>query len=279
MSEQTDRLIALLTPYGLTKEEASLFLYLQENRGSTALAISRALKIARTKVYRILDGLLNQKLVTAYLSDRGQKFEAATGDQMSTIINQKEMEVNSLRKNLGELEQQLKLLGSSARQESKVCYYEGVEGLKQVTWNSLKAHDELLTMEIKDMDAFFSHEYAEDLRLRFVDNRIHIRTLTNAGRIPPWTDIATEMVKNYWEIRYIPKQQMDIKFEILIYNDVYAMYRYQDKKVFCVEIYNKELADMQHQIFDYMWQKAQTFKVLNDHGEAVVVRTRKNEVK
>ena len=275
MSEQADRLITLLAPYGIANEEATVFLYLQENKGSTALAISRALKLARTKVYRILDRLLDQKLVTALMSDRGQKFEAASSDRMAAIISQKELEVSSLKKNLSELGQQLELLGSSStRQESKVCYYEGVEGLKQVTWNSLKAQGELLTMEIKDMDAFFDHAYAEELRLRFVDNKIHIRTLTNATKIPPWTDIAKEMVKNYWEIRYIPRQQMDIKFEILIYNDVYAMYRYQDKKVFCVEIYSRELADMQRQIFYYMWQKAQRFKILNDRGEAALIGTK-----
>ena len=61
---------------------------------------------------------------------------------------------------------------------------------------------------------------------------------------------------------------MKIKFEVLIYNDVYVMYRYKGKEVFCVEIYNQELADMQRQLFRYMWKKARRFKVLNKEGKA-----------
>jgi hypothetical protein len=82
--------------------------------------------------------------------------------------------------------------------------------------------------------------------------------------------VGGEMVDKYWEIRHIPAKQLKIKFEILIYNDVYVMYRYQGREIFCVEIYNQELTDMQRQIFEYMWAKARKFKVLNRQGEAVL---------
>ena len=123
-------------------------------------------------------------------------------------------------------------------------------------------------MEIKDLDAFFSHKEAEKLRLKFIAKQIQIKTLTNLKKIPSWTQEAQEMVEKYWEIRHIPESQMKIKFEVLIYNDVYVMYRYKGKEVFCVEIYNQELADMQRQLFRYMWKKARRFKVLNKEGKA-----------
>ncbi|KKS80523.1 MAG: hypothetical protein UV54_C0004G0011, partial [Candidatus Beckwithbacteria bacterium GW2011_GWA2_43_10] len=157
--------------------------------------------------------------------------------------------------------------------KSKVLYYEGLEGLKQVTWNSLKAKDELLTFEIKDMNAFFDFEYAENLRLKFLERKIFVRTLSNVTYIAPWTKAAGEVVEKYWEIRHIPEKQMKIKFEILIYNDVYVMYRYVGQEIFCVEIYNQELADMQRQIFEYVWQKAKRFKVLNKQGEAKLIKS------
>lgn len=268
MSEQSDRLLSLLLPYGLNPDEARLYLYLWENGSNSALKISRDLKLARTKVYRILDKLMNLGLVMVKLGDRGQRFEAANPQQLEMLVNQKEIETANLKKHLQELEQELMALSQIGGQQSKVLYYEGIEGLKQVTWNSLKAKGELLTLEIRDMDAFFDHDYAENLRLKFIERKINIRTLTNAVKIPPWTEVGGEMIKNYWQIRNLPETQMKIKFEILIYNNVYVMYRYQNKEVFCVEIYNQELADMQRQIFSYMWQKAGKFKVLNERGEA-----------
>jgi sugar-specific transcriptional regulator TrmB len=222
-------------------------------------------------VYRILDSLLRLGLVISQLDSRGQRYEAAGTEQLEALVAQKEFETEALKKNLKVLEEQLSILPSVSQKGSKVLYYHGVEGLKQVTWNSLKAKGGLLTMEVSDMNAFLDKAYAEDMRLRFIDNKVKIRTLTNATKIPPWTAVAYEMVEKYWTIRHIPEKHMKINFEILIYNDVYALYRYQDDDIFCVEIYNKELAEMQRQVFEFMWRDAKRFKVLNNRGEAVLV--------
>ena len=50
------------------------------------------------------------------------------------------------------------------------------------------------------------------------------------------------------------------------------MYRHDGKEVFCVEIYNQELADMQRQLFEYMWKQAKRFRVLNKEGEAELIK-------
>jgi len=271
MSIKSDRLIALLLPLGLKTEEAKLYLLLRENISSTALEISRQLEIPRTRVYRILDSLLNLGLVTARLDTRGQRYEASGNDRLEALVAQREFETKTLKKNINLLEEQLVLLPNVAQENSKVLYYRGLEGLKQVTWNSLKAKGELLTLEVSDMNAFFDKAYAEDMRLRFIDHKIKIRTLTNNDKISPWTDVAHEMVEKYWAIRHIPEKHMKINFEILIYNDVYTLYRYQDADIFCVEVYNKELAEMQRQVFEFMWQNAKRFKVLNNRGEAVLL--------
>ncbi len=268
MSEQADRLLSLLLPYGLSADEASLYLNLWENGSSSALILSRRLDLARTKAYRILDKLEKLGLVIVRLHERGKRFEAANPKQLAVITEDREQEVKKLKSNFPILEEQLGKLAFRGGEKSKVLYYEGIEGLKQVTWNSLKAKGELLTLEIKDLDAFFDHETAENLRERFVERQVKIRTLTNMTYISKWTDVSQAAVKEYWEIRHIPKEQMKIKFEILIYNDVYTMYRYLGKEIFCVEIYNRELAEMQRQLFEYMWLKARKFKVLNDRGEA-----------
>lgn len=271
MSEQTDNLLSLLLPYGLDVEEARVYLELLENGVSSALTLSRNLRVARTKVYRILDKLEKLGLVIIRLNERGQKFEASNIKELSLLVEEKEKETEILKSNLPVIEEQLKKIVNVGKKESKVLYYEGVEGLKQVTYNSLRAKKELLTMEIKDMDAFLDRQYAENLRLKFIERQIFIRTLSNLTHMLPWTQVAGEMVEKYWEMRHIPESQMKIKFEILIYNNVYVMYRYRDREVFCVEIYNQELANMQRQIFEYMWQKAGKFKVLNKQGEAKLI--------
>jgi hypothetical protein len=159
---------------------------------------------------------------------------------------------------------------SRLKQDSKapqVLYYHGLEGLKQVTYNSLRAKGELLSYEVETMNSFLSRGWAEDFRKKFVANKIHIRTMVNSTKMAGWTDV-TEMVKNYLEMRHVSPVGKPFQFEILIYNDVYCMYRYTGKDIFCVEIHSAELADMQRQLFEIIWSSAKKFKVLDNHGAA-----------
>jgi bisphosphoglycerate-independent phosphoglycerate mutase (AlkP superfamily) len=70
-----------------------------------------------------------------------------------------------------------------------------------------------------------------------------------------WTKVE-ELVEKYWEARYIDPKKFEIKTEILIYNEVVAMYDFR-KEIFCVEIYNQNLAEMQKQLFEFIWNLAE----------------------
>ena len=56
-------------------------------------------------------------------------------------------------------------------------------------------------------------------------------------------------------IRYINPKKLIIRIETLIYNDTVAMY---EPKIdgFCLEIYSKELASQQRQMFEFVWEQA-----------------------
>ncbi|MFH2085233.1 MAG: hypothetical protein ABII21_00355 [bacterium] len=194
------------------------------------------------------------------------RFVATSPDQLSFLLSDREHELEKLRASLPILESQLsELKGSTSK--SQVLYYHGKDGLKQVTYNSLKAKGELLTYELSTMNAFMSHDEAEKLHARFVENKIHICTLTNATRLESWTNVSA-MVEKYWETRQLVPKGNPFKFEILIYNDVYCTYRYIGEDIFCIEIHNQELADMQRQLLEHLWSGAHKFKVLDGRGSA-----------
>lgn len=266
MSEKSDTIISLLTQFGIGELEAKIYLEILAGRGDTALSLSRNLHLARTKVYRLLDNLLRQKLIVTRVGERGMRFVATPSDQLDFLLSDRQHELDKLRAVLPTLQSQLSSLRGSTP-KSQVLYYHGVDGLKQVTYNSLRAKGELLTYEIGTLDSFLSHNEAENLRKRFVANKIYIRTLTHLTHMEAWTDV-TEIVTHYCEIRHLSPLKNPFKFEILIYNDIYCMYRYVDNEIFCVEIKSAELADMQRQIFEYLWSEARKFKILDKHGTA-----------
>ena len=220
MSEQTDILENQIMRFGLNAEEARIYLLIQAKGDKTALQISRELHLGRTKVYRILDTLAANGLVRQKLESRGLQFSATDPKQLELLITEKETEVKSLRSILPALISQLTPQIDTSR--SQVLYYHGIEGVKQVTWNSLQARDMLRIYEIAIMDTFLERKFSEEVRREFAKRKIYIRELTNQKRLADWTD-ATELVTKFWRARYISPKDLKIKFETMIYNEVYCM--------------------------------------------------------
>lgn len=271
MSDQTDSLLPLITTYGLSHEEGRVYLLLLRSGFLTALAISRQLQMGRTKVYRILDTLKEKQLVEFKLDDRGMQFGACAPQAFAQLVQQQESAVQNLRANLPTLLTQMEATAAIAASGSKVLYYQGVEGLKQVSYNITRAKDKLRVFEMDHLSDFLSFEFAENVRQRLVEHKVSTYDLTNKKSFAGFTDIEP-LIKLYSHFRYIDPKQLAINFEVLIYNDVYATYTYKDKDIFCVEIYNQHLADMQKQLFDYIWAKAVPMEFTDAQGAARVKR-------
>ncbi len=269
MSDQTDNITNMLKPYGLSEEEAKIYIFLLESGVCTALTISRELHIGRTKVYRILDKLKNKLLVEEYIKERGAEFGATDPTKFKQLLIEKELEVTGLKQSLPDVLQSLTKLSTKAQKSSKVLYYQGVEGLKQVSWNALRAKKCIRVYEVEHISDFLPADFSEVFRGEQVKRKITTKDLTNKSSFSGFTDVS-ELISHYSEFRYIPKNDLNIKFEALIYNDVYTTYTYKGEEVFCVEIHNAELADMQKQIFDFVWKRAKKMRFMDDRGGAKV---------
>lgn len=258
-----------LSTFDFSIEEQEVFLWLVEHGYVTALQLSRTLHLPRTKIYRLLDQLIEKKVVVMKVDQRGMKFGAAEPIAFEQLVGEKEAEVRRLQSQLGPLVESLKALSQPMRSSSKVLYYSGKEGLKQVSYNATKAKDILRVYEVDHLSDFLDIEFSENIRRRFVENKIHIRDLTNKMSFAGFSEVK-EMIQQYSLFRYIPKTELDIQFEAMIYNDVYTTYTYTSEEVFCVEIYNEQLAQMQKQLHDFVWEKAQPMRFTDDRGAAKV---------
>lgn len=269
MSDQTDNLLNLVKPYGLSEEEGRIYLFLLEKGFSTALLLSRQLHMGRTKIYRLLDKLKNKQLAEFKIDECGMKFGATNPQKFQQLVIKREQEVSGLKQSLPALLQQLGNLATNLSPKSKVLYYEGTAGLRQVSYNIIRAKGLLRVFEMEHLSDFLSAEFAEEVRRELVNNKILTHDLTNKKSFPGFTNVV-DMISTYNKFRYINPKKLKINFEVLIYNDVYATYTYKEKNIFCVEIYNKELAQMQKQIFDYIWEQAKPMKFTDKQGASVV---------
>jgi DNA-binding MarR family transcriptional regulator len=269
MSDQTDILTRTLTRLGLSPEEVQIYLHLLEKGSLSALQISRNIHIARTRVYRLLDKLEAAGLVTQKFGDLGLKFTASSHRQLELLLAQRQSELDGLKASMPLIFGQLASLERQGEEGSHIYYHHGIDGLKHVTWNSLRAKGELRIYEVSEsMTAFLPQEFSEKVREEFGARKTKILQLTNLTHIKPYTEML-ENVK-YWTPRYIDPKELSIKTEIMLYNDMTVLYHYLNRDIFCVEIENADQATMQRQIFDYIWSHARSMKKIGEHGEAKI---------
>lgn len=270
VSKKSDNSILHLQTLGFSDDEIEVYLYLLEQGTKTPLQVSRALKLPRTRVYRITESLMSKDVISEQIDNRGSQFVASHPDNLQSMVSMEKAKIEEKEAILGVLIPDLSSRMSSLQESSHVRFYRGLVGLKQVTWNSLKAEGELLTYEVGHLDYFISQKkQSEDFRQRFVEKEIMIRNLLNETQMDGFTDVHA-MVDTYWEARYIPPSVLTIKADILIYNNVYAMYRFQDNDIFCIEVYNQELVDMQRQIYEVLWSIGKPYEVLDKRGKIML---------
>lgn len=254
MSEQTDNLIFLLKPFGLTLEESSIYLNLLENNTCSALKISRQINMARTKVYRILDKLIEKQLVVQEYNQNGFKFKANHPSKLKQLVTQREIEISSLKESLPQTINLLEKHLNLNHPQSQILYYQGQEGLSQVNWNLLNAQNEFISYEIDTADAYLPHQEAEKLRQELVNKKISSRTLMNIKDLHQFSQVKG--LQQYQQIHYISPKILTIKSDIFIYNDIMTICHYLDNHdIFCLEMKNQFIVDMQKQIFEYFWKQ------------------------
>lgn len=269
LSVKTDVLIKNLQSFGLEPDESKLYIFILRNKRITPLQASKNLKISRTRIYRMLGKLSKLGLIKEEIRDYGSKFIASPISSLNKIIDRKSSDLEVLKEKAPNLFNQLTMISAVSDNESKILHYRGQEGLEQVTWNSTKVDGEFSIYEINIMDTFLDKKFAEKTRLEYTKNpRNRFKQITNFTEFNDFTNVS-RMIE-IWEVRHIPKEILDIQFEILFYNDVTCMYEYIDDEIFIVEIYNQKLVDMQKQIFDIVWNTAKPLKILSKKGRAVL---------
>lgn len=278
MSDQSDTYLNLVNAYGLSDEEGRIYLYLLAHGFQSALNLSRNLKIARTKIYRLLDKLKSKQVIEFRLSSRGMEFGAVHPAIFRQLLEKKQQELHALSNTLPDLITQLSGLITPSSPHSKVLYYSGKEGIEQLSYNITQAKDLLRVYEVEHLSEFIDPNLAEQIRSELVKNKVMTHDLTNKLRLRDFTQV-TQMISRYSQFRHLPPTQLKIQFEVLIYNDIYATYTYQDEDWFGVEIHNPELAAMQKQLFDFVWQQAWPMRFTSAQGAATIGRKAKWKVK
>lgn len=259
MLNNKDNLILSLKKLGLTPDEAKVYIALLQEPMSH-LEISRKSSVNRTKVYRIADALIKRGLITEETNDEGRELAANDPANLEIVLTTAEEKLHSQRdiftKSLPGL-QELFVSTQNQATDFVVNTYEGVDGLKQMLWNELKAKDEILIFGYGTIqDLIGSKQWAEKHRIKSVEAGYQIRELINPGGKPKDFSENREFYDQIYNERYIDENILPLRQQVCIYNNTVAIYNWRNGQKVGTEIINKDFADMQRAIFESYWKLA-----------------------
>lgn len=240
---------------GLSDACSAVYLELFKVGPTSALKLSKALRIPRTQVYRELETLQDIALVSADKLSYGTLFRALPLENIEGLLENRKAVTETLSKELSSMVESMQLLAGSRGPKASVRHYYGIAGLRQANWNLTKAQKEFRVFETKHLSEHFDPAFARRCRERVLERKLISYDLTNE-KIHKRKDLdPVDLTKA--KLRYIDPKVLDIKFEMYLYDDVVTLLDYSEQQRMAVEIHHHNLSTMMKQLFDAVWKTAE----------------------
>lgn len=197
--------IELLEEIGLTKSEVKVYLALLELGSSSTGKIIDKSKASSSKIYEILDRLMQKGLASFIIKSGIKYFEAASPQRIMDYMKEKERKFNEQKSELKKLLPELELKRTISKYKSEATVFKGMKGMETAfndVFKVLKKGDTMYVYVVGEveerMNDFFIRHYTRR-------SKVGIKTKTifsEAGR--KWYELRKH-IKNF-EGKVIPSQ-------------------------------------------------------------------------
>jgi len=256
-----------LLKYGLSLNQAKVYVYLSKNGPKAAAEIAKSLKLPRTETYHLVNSLQHKGIV---ISNFGKpiKFNALPLDKSILVL------VNNERNRIDELEDQRKDLMSiwkaiptaysddTEMDESRFQILKGKSSIV-VKLNStiLKANKEVLVLgKEEDFMNFYHTDFVDSLKKQ--KKKVRILTTCSSKTSYVFEKISKEKIKRFYNIPgeglfFVVKDNMEVVFFIKKEEDLMAVWT--DSKPF---------VDSFSLLFNLMWNKSDHLDASDDLADS-----------
>ena len=137
--------------------------------------------------------------------------------------------------------------------KNKILEKATVKDLYEISLLSARSREkQIYIYEISNLSDIIGFEKAEILRGEFLKNKIKVKQITNNPVIPKFT-YNNDFSEKLMDFRYVSKNIFEIRDEILIFDDVVAIYN-TEPKIKLLIIKNEDFAKNQKQLFINLWK-------------------------
>ena len=130
--------ISILEEIGLTKSEISVYLALLELGSSATGKIVEKSKASSSKIYEILDRLIQKGLASHVIKSGVKYFEAAAPERILDYMNERESHLKEQKKKLKHIIPELDMKQKLSKYKNEATVYRGMKGVETAFYSALK---------------------------------------------------------------------------------------------------------------------------------------------
>lgn len=243
----------LLEQFGLSKNEAKVYVASLELGAAYVSRIAAKAGINRTTAYDILEYLVGKGLASYVGAKRDKQFAPEKPEALIAFLDARKQQYEKKIESAKALLPELQGIYNAMPQKPKVKFYNGLEGIKTIYLDSLSATGEILSwLDLENIelnqDNYFVNEYPAERARR----GIRIKAIVADCKLA--RERAKADKKQNREMRIIPKDQMNIMPECYIYENKVAFMSHKER--FGVIIESKDIAEAQRKLYMLAWEQA-----------------------
>lgn len=255
-----DRIKNELLKFGLSQNQAKVYIYLGKFGSKTAPEVFKALDLPRTETYHILNTLQNRGIVTADLSSPVRYSSLPLEQAILALINAEKEKINVLSeqtKELSDLWDQVPAFAieTSDNISEKLQMVQGQPQIFTKISNMINSANEgvLIFGSQKDLSRFYHSDILDTLSNSILD----VRMIVSPAKTMP--TFAEKMDKK--RIRLMPETKQDNQcFVIKDHDEILIFLRnatHPSNDIFAIWSDSKALIDFTHRLFDYSWNDSE----------------------
>lgn len=236
----------LLEGIGLSRGEIKVYLTLLKIGETTTGKIIENAQLSGSKVYVILEKLIQKGLVTYIIKEKTKYFTSTSPKRIIDYVKEKKRYIEEKETEIERILPGLMKIREIEGPPSMAMIYKGYEGIKTAIYETadlLHEDDEWLAFGVgaqlskrfTDMWNHFNSELeARGIHIKFIVSNTHA---TRGMRLP--TNVEIRMIEN------------DALAPVSIANDVVIIYNWKEPSV--IKIMNSETADSFRAFFNNIW--------------------------
>ncbi len=241
----------ILEQLGLTKSEIKVYLALLELGSAATGRIVAKSKASSSKIYEILDKLIDKGLVSYVVVSGVKHFEAAPPERILEYVHEKERVLAEQKKELQQILPELKLKQTISKYKSEATIYKGMKGLHTAFYSALdllEKKEEMLVIGIPrrspQVNRFFVSFNKERARRGITSRQIFNEIAKDQLQAQPENTPNTE---NRFTPEITPSAINIIKDRVIIFPET--------KEPLLIQIDSKEVADSFRVQFEKWWSQ------------------------